>query len=539
MELQLFTNALLYMVVSLGAGYLLRSVKDEDGHPRLKWYVSGMIIGVVCALANAVLLETIFGGGFKLDQVLGTFMGGLGTGLLIGIPIGLITGWDMSRRYFTFVDAWLLLFKIVIIYVVIGGTVSSLAVPKYSGEQWWDFVVFGFAQGGIYALIALGYTLVYGILFMINFAHGEVFMGGAFTAFFVAQRMAQPGPEGELPFLETNPLMSLLIVFLVAMGTSTIIAVTLERVAYRPLRRAPRLVPLITAIGASFFLQYTFRGFYGSGVEAYPPVPALRGDLLVSDLMLVVALGLVFGLGWLVLIPLYRSLKKTVGVLKNLSWAPFIIVALVLIGVAYLLVPFLQGLFVSAVNGAFPPSPAAMEEFEVATRGEMPLPISRIQFVVIVSSVLLMLGLYYYVQFTKVGKAMRAVAEDKDVAALMGIDVDRVITMTFALGAILAGAAGVLYALIFRQVHFFMGFIPGLKAFTAAVLGGIGNIPGAMLGGLFLGVFESVGPSLFLEGLGIPAAYQLKDVIAFTMLVLVLIFRPTGIMGVELSKKKA
>ena len=134
---------------------------------------------------------------------------------------------------------------------------------------------------------------------------------------------------------------------------------------------------------------------------------------------------------------------------------------------------------------------------------------------------------------------MRAVAEDKDVSALMGIDVDQVITMTFALGAVLAGAAGVLYALIFRQVHFFMGFIPGLKAFTAAVLGGIGNIPGAMLGGLFLGVFESLGPSLFLEGLGIVAPYQLKDVIAFTMLVLVLIFRPTGIMGVELSKKKA
>jgi branched-chain amino acid transport system permease protein len=131
------------------------------------------------------------------------------------------------------------------------------------------------------------------------------------------------------------------------------------------------------------------------------------------------------------------------------------------------------------------------------------------------------------------------VAEDKDVAALMGIDVDRIITSTFALGAALAGAAGVLYALIFRQVNFFMGFFPGLKAFTAAVLGGIGNVPGAMIGGLFLGVFESLGPSLFLEGLGITAPYQLKDVIAFTMLVLVLIFRPTGIMGVELSKKKA
>jgi branched-chain amino acid transport system permease protein len=151
----------------------------------------------------------------------------------------------------------------------------------------------------------------------------------------------------------------------------------------------------------------------------------------------------------------------------------------------------------------------------------------------------MMIGLYNFVQHTKMGKAMRAVAEDKDVAALMGINVDRVITVTFAVGAALAGAGGVLFAMVFGQVHFFMGFLPGLKAFTAAVLGGIGNLPGAMLGGILLGIFESLGPSLFLEGLGIEAANQLKDVIAFTMLVLVLIFRPTGIMGVELSKKKA
>jgi len=131
------------------------------------------------------------------------------------------------------------------------------------------------------------------------------------------------------------------------------------------------------------------------------------------------------------------------------------------------------------------------------------------------------------------------VSEDKDVAALMGVNVDRVIVTTFVVGAAMAGVAGVLYALLFKQVQFFMGFVPGIKAFTAAVLGGIGNIPGAMVGGLFLGIFESVGPSLFLEGLGIPAAYQLKDMIAFTLLVMVLIFRPSGILGERLTAKKA
>ena len=151
----------------------------------------------------------------------------------------------------------------------------------------------------------------------------------------------------------------------------------------------------------------------------------------------------------------------------------------------------------------------------------------------------MLIGLYIFVMKTKVGKSIRAVAENKDVAALMGIDVDRAVTITFATGASMAGIAGVLYALVFRQVHFFMGFIPGIKAFTAAVLGGIGSIPGAALGGLFLGMFESVGPGLFLEGLGIPAPHQLRDVIAFTLLVLILIMRPQGILGERLSEEKA
>ncbi len=537
--MELFTNLILYIALSLGAGYVLRSFKKENGSPLLKWYVSGLIIGAVCGLVNAVLVSAgwLFGSGFNLDVVVGSFVGGLGTGLFVGVPIGLITAYDMAKR-FTFVDSWLLLFKVVIIFVVIGGSISSLAVPKYSTEQWFDFFVFGLAQGGIYALIALGYTLVYGILFMINFAHGEVFMGGTFTALFVARALAEPPAEGQPSMLEANPLPALLIIFLAAMLTSTIMAVMLERIAYRPLRRAPRLVPLITAIGASFFLQYTFRGFYGSGVEAYPHVPALQGDLVIGDLLLFLALVLVAGVAAWALVPLYRYLKGII-LKPKLRWATWVIPAVVLIVVVYLVTPLVQNVLVSVVNNAFPLPLAAVEEPEITTRAEVPTPVLRIQFVVVVASILLMAALYYVVQLTKIGKAMRAVAEDKDTAALMGIDVDRVITITFAMGAALAGAAGILYALIFRQVHFFMGFLPGLKAFTAAVLGGIGNIPGAMIGGFFLGVFESLGPSLFLEGLGIVAPYQLKDVIAFTMLVLVLIFRPTGIMGVELSKKKA
>ena len=142
-----------------------------------------------------------------------------------------------------------------------------------------------------------------------------------------------------------------------------------------------------------------------------------------------------------------------------------------------------------------------------------------------------MLALYVFVERTRTGRAMRAVSEDKDTAALMGINVDRIIATTFAVGGLLAGAAGILYALVFTQVSWFMGFLPGIKAFTAAVLGGIGNIVGAMLGGLSLGVLESVGPYLLLSGFGVPSPNQLRDVVAFGVLVLVLIFRPNGILG--------
>ncbi|OGO09787.1 MAG: amino acid ABC transporter [Chloroflexi bacterium RBG_13_66_10] len=310
--------------------------------------------------------------------------------------------------------------------------------------MWADLVVYGLALGSIYALIALGYTLVYGILRMINFAHSEVFMSGPFTAFFLADALGNSG------FLEDNLILGLLAILVLSMAVSTVVAVLLERIAYRPLRFAPRLVPLITAIGASFFLQYFFRGLYGPNIKVYPEIEALKSSFQAGG-------------------------------------------------------------------------------FEI----------TYVQVLVIVSAALMMAGLQFFVQKTKTGKAMRAVSEDKEVAALMGIDVDRIIVITFVLGGALAGAAGMLYALMFRQVYYIMGFVPSIKAFTAAVLGGIGNVPGAMLGGLFLGLAESVGPNLFLDGLGIPAPYQLKDAIAFTLLVLILIFRPSGILGERLAVKKA
>ena len=341
----------------------------------------------------------------------------------------------MTRR-FSFVTLTLWLVAAVVLGAMILGSFLTLAEGRYTITQWRDLVINGVALGAVYALIALGYTLVYGILFMINFAHGEVFMAGAFTAYFAADALADVG------LIDSNPIFALAIIFAVAMLTSMVIAVLLERIAYRKLRGAPRLVPLITAIGASLFLQYAFRGLYGSGVRSYPNVPLLDGSIDIAG-----------------------------------------------------------------------------------------IPFRTTQLMVIISAIVLMIGLWYLINRTRTGRAMRAVSEDRETAALMGINVDATIVRTFAIGGVLAGAAGVLYALIFSQVFFAMGFIPGIKAFTAAVLGGIGNIAGAMIGGFGLGILEQVGPNLFLTGFGVPGANQLRDGIAFAVLVIVLIIRPTGILG--------
>jgi branched-chain amino acid transport system permease protein len=334
------------------------------------------------------------------------------------------------------VDIILWALRIAIVVGVALGSWATLSAGRLTGAAWGDLIIGGIALGSVYALIALGYTLVYGVLLMINFAHGDVFMFGALTGFFVADALAEAG------FLDANPIIGMAIVLAVAALSSMIVAIVLERVAYRPLRRAPRLVPLITAIGASLFIANSVRGLYGEQVKAYPTLEIFAGKLNI------------FGL----------------EILKTRA-------------------------------------------------------------IVIVAAVILMLSLYWFVERTKTGRAMRAISEDKDTAALMGINVDRTISTTFAIGGLLAGAAGVLYAIVFTQVHWFMGFVPGIKAFTAAVLGGVGNIIGAMLGGLTLGVLESVGPFLLLSGFGVPSPNQLRDVIAFSVLVLVLIFRPYGLLG--------
>jgi branched-chain amino acid transport system permease protein len=349
-----------------------------------------------------------------------------------------------SMARFTFVDVILWALRITVVVIVASGTIATLIKGRYTAAEWLDFVIFGVTIGSIYAQIALGYTMVYGVLRLINFAHGDVMMTGAFSGYFVAAGLQSTG------FLNSHPVLAMAAVLAVAMLTSTTIAVLLERIAYRPFRRVGGAAPLICAIGASFFLQQTFRGLFGSSAQGYPD-PA-----------------------W------------------QLSTLHFL-------GVA----------------------------------------IPRVDIIVVIASLCAMFVLHLIIQRTRMGTAMRAVSEDPDAAALMGVDVTKVIVFTFILGGAMAGIAGVSYAMVYKQVNFFMGFTPGIKAFGAAVLGGIGSVPGAMFGGFFLGMVESVGPALFLDGFGIPAPYQLRDAIAYTLLIMVLIFRPHGILGERMKTKRA
>ncbi len=287
----------------------------------------------------------------------------------------------------------------------------------------------GVTLGSIYGLIAIGYTMVYGIIGMINFAHGDIFMVGAFTALIAFLVLVAAG-------ISAVPL-ALFIVLLVSMALTSLYGWTVERVAYRPLRHSFRLAPLISAIGMSILLQNYVQVAQGARVKPLPPL--------------------------------------------------------------------VQGGYTLFGAGGF------------AVR------LSNIQIMVVVTTLLLMAGFSFLVARTRLGRNMRACEQDLKMAALAGIDVDRTISLTFVIGAALASVAGLMFLLYYGVIDFFIGFLAGVKAFTAAVLGGIGSLPGAMLGGLLIGLIETMWSAYF--------SIEYKDVAAFSILIIVLIFLPTGILG--------
>jgi len=317
----------------------------------------------------------------------------------------------------------------------------------------------GLTIGFVYAAIALGYTMVYGVLEFINFAHSEIFAVGAFVGVELLIALDHFGVlKGASLGWAYVYLIAAIFAGMVAAGA---LAVTVERIAYRPLRHASRLVPLISAIGVSFLLQDVIRLVEslttGQFNRIFPTFGNFDRRLLLGKMSLG-ATNITFGV----------SVKSII---------------------------------------------------------------------VIVSAVLMLMALNYLVNATKVGKAIRAVAQDHPTASLMGIDVNRIISLTFLVGGLLGGAAGVLYALKFTRIDAFVGFFPGLKAFTAAVLGGIGNMTGALLGGIVLGMLETYAGSymgVFTMG---AAGTEYKDIFAFSILILVLIFRPQGLMGASVAQK--
>ncbi|MBI3700066.1 MAG: branched-chain amino acid ABC transporter permease LivH [Afipia sp.] len=287
----------------------------------------------------------------------------------------------------------------------------------------------GLVLGSIYGLIAIGYTMVYGIVGMINFAHGDIFMIGGFIALIAFLVLVSIG-------LSSIPLI-LMLVLVVAMAITALYGWTVERIAYRPLRQSFRLAPMLSAIGMSFVLSNFSQVAQGARVKPVPPV----------------------------------------------------------------------------ITGGY----TLLERDGFAVR------LSNIQIIVVVTTMVLLVVFSWLVARTRLGRDMRACEQDQTMAALLGVDVDRTISMTFVIGAALAAVAGMMYLLYYGVVDFFMGFVAGIKAFTAAVLGGIGSLPGAMLGGLAIGLIETFWAAYFSS--------EYKDVAAFSILIIVLIFLPTGLLG--------
>jgi len=303
-------------------------------------------------------------------------------------------------------------------------------------------IINGLVLGSIYALIALGYTMVYGVLGIINFAHGEVLMIGAMVSLSLLRLILNL--TSDLP-----GWLTLLIVLPVTMAACAGLSYWIERIAYRPLRNAPRLAPLISAIGMSILLQTIAMMIWSRNPMTYPQL--------------------------------------------------------------------------------LPSTPIDLWSTGASITGK--------EIVIIVVALVVMVGLLFLVEKTKLGRAMRATAEQTQIAALMGVNPNRVISITFMLGGALAALAGVMIASNYGNVHFYMGFIPGLKAFTAAVLGGIGNLQGAMLGGLLLGLIESLGAGYIGELTGGVFGSNYQDIFAFLVLILVLVLRPTGLLGEKVSDR--
>ncbi len=374
----------------------------------------------------------------------------------------------------------------------------------------------GLQLGFIYALIALGYTMIYGIVRLINFAHGDVFMIGAFTSFYTIStlelhrwplRFWPEAPEALVTVVGT------VTVILAAMALSSALAVIVERFAYRPLRSKPRIAALITAVGISFFLEYfgALPFVYSNDYITYPR----PFDVQVY------------------------SAGKISPILIELAWAVFLISAALYLALHWMgrkgdlkaqaakRHPLLQ---FSMLLGGLIAVVLTLTGIRIETDGKVwDLSASNVALVVMSASIVLQVLLQYIVNRTKIGKAMRATAYDKPAARLMGINVDGVITLTFALGGGLAGAAGVLYATAYKQVHHLMGIIPGLKAFVAAVIGGIGSIPGALVGSLIMGQTEVLAASYI--------STPMRDAIVFSMLIIVLLVRPQGIFGEPPTEK--
>jgi branched-chain amino acid transport system permease protein len=300
----------------------------------------------------------------------------------------------------------------------------------------------GILLGFMYALIALGYTMVYGVLEFINFAHSEIFIFGAFVGVEILLGLKSAGVLDAVPWV-----LVLMVVLAAGMLASGLLAVSIERIAYRPLRHAPRLIPLISAIGVSFFLQDAIR--------------------------------------------------------------------------------LIESIWRNAFNLVYPTIEPLNVRYELTSTIDIPLK----SVVVIVAALLMLWALWALVNRTRIGTAIRAVAEDQAAASLMGINVNRIISLTFLIGGAMGGAAGVLFGVQYSLINPYSGFIPGLKAFTAAILGGIGNIPGAMVGGLVLGLLEAFAASYLSLLTGGAFGAEYKDIFAFSVLILILIFRPKGLLG--------